>query len=138
MNYDMTGVDENMGFKLLPEGLYDAKILNVEEGISKNDDPIFAVTFEIQEGEHKGRFAWDRILFPKPGSSAIKIRGRSMHFLHVIGEPYEGKINIAIFNWIGKRCKIFVQHEVYEGKTYARVQGHDFAEQVTDTNEIPF
>ncbi|MFA5321190.1 MAG: DUF669 domain-containing protein [Smithella sp.] len=128
MKYNMTGVEEGGNFELLPEGVYVVKIKNTEDEMSRAGDPMVAVTFEIIEGDKAGQFAWDRILFPKKGSSAEKIRGRSMHFLHVIGEPYEGEIEIDRYNWVGKKCKIFVRHEEYEGKRYARVQGHDFIE----------
>ena len=142
-NSDMTGVEENTDFPLLPQGLYSCRVSNVEDGYSQAGDPMIKVTLEVISGEYVGRLAFDRILFPKKGSKAEKILGRSKHFLHSIDEPYEGAFVIDSDNWIGKKCDVFILHREYEGKTYANVRGYDPIDPETKkklpgNTEIPF
>jgi len=141
---DMTGIDEGRDFQLLPPGMYTCEVVNVEDGYSKAGDPMIKVTLEVAYGEYAGRLVFDRILFPKVGSPAEKILGRSKHFLHVIGEPYEDKFEVDSDNWVGKKCGVLVMHREYEGKMYANVRGYDFFEPAdqlderTDSEAVPF
>ena len=138
---NMTGVDEGKSFPLLPMGVYTVEVMLAEESESQAGDPMVKVTLEVTDGEYTGRLAFDRLLFPKPGSKAEKIKGRSMHFLHVIGEPYEGEFEVTCDNWVGKKCSIFVTHREYEGKTYANVRDYDSIDPKDAANkseQIPF
>ena len=50
---DLSNVDNSGGFHI-PEGTYRAKLVEVEQSVSKGGNPMFVWTFEISEGEHKG------------------------------------------------------------------------------------
>ena len=50
---DLSSVDNSGGFHI-PEGTYRAKLVEVEQSVSKGGNPMFVWTFEISAGEHKG------------------------------------------------------------------------------------
>lgn len=50
---DLTNVDTSGGMHI-PEGTYRAKLVEVEQSVSKGGNPMFVWTFEISAGEHKG------------------------------------------------------------------------------------
>lgn len=50
---DLTNVDTSGGFKI-PEGTYRAKLVEVEQSVSKGGNPMFVWTFEISAGDYIG------------------------------------------------------------------------------------
>lgn len=61
MKFDSKQTDQEIkegGFSLLPEGDYDAEVLECEETESKKGDPMFKVTLGIKEGEQRYK-VWD-------------------------------------------------------------------------------
>jgi hypothetical protein len=50
---DLSNVDTSGGFHI-PEGTYRAKLVEVEQSVSKGGNPMFVWTFEVVEGDHKG------------------------------------------------------------------------------------
>jgi len=110
---NLDGVDEQGEYKLPPQGKYNVEILEVADKTSKSGDPMLSVKFAVAEGEYSGCWVWDNIIISDdPESPGHKILGRSKHFLHCIGEPYEGDpVEWNCDNWIGKICKIKIDHE---------------------------
>jgi len=110
-NTDMTGVTPSKGFILAKEGIHQVEIVEVGEKYTKSGDPMPNVKMEVMNGSDAGAIIWDNIIIPKPGSSAEGIKGRTMHFLHVIGEPYEGDFTWNTDNWQGVKLFVRVKHE---------------------------
>lgn len=138
---DMTGVQEIGNFEVLPEGTYIFRIDDVTDNISKNGDPMINVRFIVVDGDYAGRKIWDNIIIPEQNSPAIKIKGRTMHFLHCIKEPYEGKFDWNSEMWVGKAVTIRVYHDEYNGKTRAKVAEYILDEdnqEVADSETVPF
>ena len=50
---DLTNVDSSNGYRI-PEGTYRAKLVEVEQSVSKGGNPMFVWTFEISAGDQKG------------------------------------------------------------------------------------
>lgn len=143
---DSEGAREGSGgFELVSEGWHVVELTEVSDKVSKNGDPMFGVKYEITQGQFKGQWLFDNIIIPQKGSPAFKIMGRTMHFLHVIGQPYEGKFDYDTEKWIWSKLKVNVKHEIQKegknaGKPVAKVKGHDFLTGKPDEkdDEIPF
>jgi hypothetical protein len=132
---NMRGVVESGSFKLLPEGIYNVIIIEVSERVTKNGDPMANVTFEVTSGDYSSSLVWDNIIFPIEGSLASKIKGRTMHFLHAIDEPYKNEeLSYDTLHWMRKPAKIEVIHELYKGNNQAKV-GNYIIDEVED---VPF
>lgn len=112
-----TGISEQGVFEPIPSGTYTVKITNKSDKTTQNGDPMVNIELTIQgSGDYAGRKVWDNIVIPQEGSPAIKILGRTKHFLHCIGEPYEGDIEIDSDAWLDKVITIVVGMDTYKGK----------------------
>lgn len=115
-----TGVKESDGsFVLLPQGKYAFEITEVGESVTTNGDPMAKLVLVVKEGEHKGNKVWDNIVIPNEGSKAWKIMGRTKHFLHCIGEEYEGEFDYDTSRWVLKTVVADVKHETQTQGKYA-------------------
>lgn len=114
-----TGVEEGTGFRLPPEGDYMVEIVEVGEKNTKNGDPMAMLTLEIKTGEYKGCKIWDNIVIPLPSSPSIAIMGRTKHFLHCIGEQYNGEFEYDTERWKLKKVNVTVKQEIQEQGKYA-------------------
>jgi hypothetical protein len=135
-----TGVQSSDGsnFEPIPDGQYLVQIVDFKERQTKNGDPMIAAQMEIVDGDHQGRVIFDNIIIPLgPESKAWGIMGRTKHFLHCIGEPHEGEIDIDPEAWIGRRVKIESHQETYfstaknKDVTNAKVKNYILDETVT-------
>lgn len=114
-----SGIEENSGYKLLPEGDYHFEIDEIAEKTTSNQDPMAMITLKVIEGIFKNCNVWDNIVIPAPNSPAIKIMGRTKFFWHCIGEPYEGDVSWDTSRWLHKRVWATVKHEVQKEGKYA-------------------
>ena len=121
---NFSGVEEQVGekpvFEPLPDGQYSLIIEKVEEKNTRNGDPIVSIRYRVIEGSKTGRKFYENIVF------ADGILGRSKHFLHVIGQPYEDDSKITPAKWIDAKLKATVGMEEYDGKLKNNVKIHDF------------
>ena len=137
--------EENTGqFTPIPEGTYEGMITEVSDKTTSKGDPMGNIKIEIQSREHKGKWVYDNIVIPLEGSPSFKIMGRTMHFLHCIGEEYKGKFIANTENWLWKKLKIQIKHEMqkegkYAGSLMARISSYDFADETKkDDSDILF
>lgn len=123
-NYDNYEENEG-GYRILPDGTYMFEIQQTEDKISSNNDNMVKITFECIDDDYYGTLVWDNILFPKPGSKSEKIIGRTKHFLHCIGEPFQGDFQVDTDNWQNKTVEIQVCEGEYEDKNGKKKQKND-------------
>ena len=141
-------VKESGMFELLPENDYAVEIAraratdnNGELQVTKNGDPMVSVMLEVIEGEYKGRTVWTNIIIfnISDPNDPPKGAGIAKHFLHVIGEPYEGDFVWDSDNWIGKQLKVTVKEGEYKGKPKNEVSNFDWINgRPEDTTDDPF
>ena len=114
---NMNDVNEQGTFKLLPEGEYlmqIAEVVDIDKFnmplTTKNGDPM--VRLMLKPVGQNDVWVWEQIVISEnPDSPGFQIKGRSKHFLHCIGEPYEGEFEWNSDNWKGKRVKATIKHE---------------------------
>jgi len=115
--FNLTDVKESGDFILVEEGEHLARIDEMRENITENGDEMFTIKLTIVAGVSVDGWVWDNIvLSDNPNSPGYKILGRTKHFLHCIGEPYEGNILIDTENWKGKEVRIKVFHDKFTNK----------------------
>jgi len=111
-NADFTNVNEQGVAPMIPKGQYQAEILSKKDNTSKNGDPMIAIQISIIGGKYDNQWLWDNIVIPRVGSPAFKIASRTKHFLHCIGEPFEGEFLWDSDRWIGRKLSIMVDIEL--------------------------
>ena len=140
-NVAMTNVNESGTYRLAPEGIHEAGISEITDKESTNGDPMVSVKLVITSSEGLDCVVWDNILIPEPDSPSAKILGRTKHFLHCIGESYEGDIEWNSDNWVLKRCKIRISHEPpneYHSYTKAVVEEYVLNGDMKQEDDTPF
>jgi len=74
LNFDANTVDPNVGFDPIPAGKYNAVIVDSEMKATKTGDGKYLeLTFEVLDGEFKGRKVWSRLNINNPNEKAQKI-----------------------------------------------------------------
>ena len=102
---DFSSVSELGDRDLLPADEYVVEISSVREAQTKSNLPLIKIRYRVVRGAYENRNVFDQIvIFPGDQSGA----GITKHFLHVIGEQYEGKCIIDPLKWIKKRLTISV------------------------------
>jgi hypothetical protein len=73
-NFDANSVDPNIEFEPIPAGKYLAMITESEMKPTKSGSGSYLqLTFQILEGEYKGRFVWARLNLNNPNATAVQI-----------------------------------------------------------------
>ena len=74
LNFNANEVEPNVGIEPVPAGKYNAVIIESELKPTKSGNGQFLeLTFEIIEGECKGRKVWARLNIDNPNSQAVQI-----------------------------------------------------------------
>ena|ERR1041385_4688876 len=100
-SYDSTGIDPDKkgGGKLVPEGWHLWRIKKAEPTKSKSGNFMVKLECEIINNiDLMGKTLPHWVTFlPKDKQGA----GIAIHFLKVIGQPWEGKFNVVVADWVG-------------------------------------
>ena len=121
-NYDT--VSESGNFEPLPEGNYTVKIEKIQETTTKKSGlPLIKIRYKvIDEGKFKNRILFDQItLFEGDAPGA----GITKHFLHVIGQPYQGDFEIDPGAWVDAelQVKIVIDKQYDSNKVKSHSEG---------------
>ncbi len=113
---DFTDVGE--GFEPLPIGWYNARVSEVAEGVSKNNNAKVDFTFDIlAPAANKNRKAWFTLsLLPQ---SLWRVKAA----LIALGIPkgdLSGQVDINWDSFLGIECSLRISHEVFEDKPRQR------------------
>lgn len=116
---DFAGVEA--GGRAIPDGLYLAEVKEVEEREGQDSgQPYLAWRFKvIEDGDAKGASVWDNT------SLTPQSLWRLRTLLECLGEKIpDSKYKIILERMVGKRCKIDVVNEDYQGKQRPRVSSY--------------
>ena len=59
MVFDLSGVEENKGFEVIPKGTYDAVVDELDFGDSKAGNPMVTIKYSITTPEYENRVIYD-------------------------------------------------------------------------------
>lgn len=87
INFNANEVEPLAGFDPIPAGKYQAVITESEAKATKNGSGTYLqFTFEIIDGEYKGRKIWERLNLANPNAQAVAIsRGRLSAICRAVG-----------------------------------------------------
>ena len=111
---DLSNV-ENNGFTI-PEGSYRAKLVDVEQSVSKGGNPMFVWTFEVSNGDHAG--------FQLKSFTAITPAAmwKVAETVEALGIGQTGTtVKFKRSDVIGKECGLVVENGEYNGNTRSQI-----------------
>lgn len=114
---DLSGVsDDAPGFEVLPRGIYDVVVDNVEYGISqRSGNPMWTWTFELDGGDFAGRkLFFHTVLTPEQLPRTKKVISRVAPEL--LNGPFDPAAVAAEGILLGKRARCRVDIRKYEGE----------------------
>ena len=66
-------VDDVLDFTPLPDGKYCCTVADVEEAKTQYGDEMWKLRFRVSEGQYKGRYIFDNMIFSTPGLKRVKL-----------------------------------------------------------------
>lgn len=87
LNFDANQVEPQQELKPMPEGEYKAAITASEnKQTKKGDGHYLALTFDVLDGEYKGRKLWTNLNLNNPNSTAVEIAKSELSAIcHAVG-----------------------------------------------------
>lgn len=74
LNFNANEVEPSIAFEAIPAGKYNAVIIETEMKATKAENGHYLeLTFEIIDGEYKGRKVWSRLNLDNPNAKAVQI-----------------------------------------------------------------
>lgn len=126
---DFTGVEAGGGGRLLPEGVYQFEVIDIERKVGESSkEPYLAFELAVaDDGEFKGTKCWDN--FSLQPQSLWKLRG----FLDAAGqETVDGPMDLDLDELVGLVVEAEVFHETYKGKDKHRIGSYLVSDGATD------
>jgi hypothetical protein len=113
---DLSAVPDEPVSTLIEPGTYAVIVTDAEERTASTGTDGIALDLEITEGSDKGRGLWDTCWVTEKAMWRVKKMLAALQF------PIpEGEFNLEPSQLIGRRMFVVVDHEMYDGKTRARV-----------------
>jgi hypothetical protein len=117
---DLSGTESVGGFDPLPPGWYSIRVDGAQETKSRSETPGVELTMCVEDPrEHANRLLWDTIWITQASLGFVKQK------LEAMGYPIpQGGFDLDPNSLVGRRCRVRVDHETYEGKTRVKVKGY--------------
>ena len=129
---DLTGVPEAGEYSIIPAGSYVmtctecfTKDENGADLHTKNLDPMWKLVLTVDPTEkYAGQKVFDHIIFG--GKQALKSRVKLI-LSRLGGKKTDGAVEIEPSDFVGKRCRVTIVEDEYEGKKNNKVafDGYD-------------
>jgi len=112
---DLSGVEEDAGFELLPKGTYDVIVENAEAKTSSSGNPMFSLTLVVTSGDFENRKLFTHVVF------APKTMGQAKRTINRLGlaELLEGPFAVdqdTADKFVGIYARAVVGIQKYEGE----------------------
>jgi len=143
MKIDFTGIPEPGDYAPIPDGSY---VMTCEEVNTKDEhgadlatshgDPMWRLVFAVDPpNEFAGRKIFDQVIFG--GKLALRSRLKLI-CSRLAGKKCDGQIEIEPADFVGKRCRVTVFQDEYNGKKNNKVQfaGYDHLDAVGPGNGV--
>ena len=121
MKLDFKKIPDVQEFPPIPEGQYLCQLESVEESATQTGNEMWTVRFVVEDGPHRGRYLWDRLVFSDAAFPRVKL------FASSLGIDVSGELDFNPQLVTGRSCYVTVGIEEYEGKQRNKVPFHGFA-----------
>ena len=109
-------------YELVPEGWY--HVILDTWSMQRVDDVWrkFTIKYQVMKGDESGDTYLGDTLTEWRTFGNPKLKGFNKHWLHMIGQPYEGEPLIVNPDlWPGAQVRVKIKHKLFNEKTYANI-----------------
>lgn len=110
--------EQTDGFQPIPEGEYEAYVFDVEKTEFRSGNDGYKITYNIAEGQYKGRRLWDNLVITPKAYWKL-----AQFWKAVTGLSGEVEVDTdQLADFVGKRVlvKVGIEQNTYQGKTEDR------------------
>ena len=114
---DFGNVDDAQDYSPLPAGRYLVTLTEVGEAKTKYGDEMWKLRFVVDEGQYKGRYIFDNLVFSEAALKRVKL------ICSRLGLDVSGELDLTPGLIKGCRCSVSVEVADYtdqEGETKSR------------------
>lgn len=109
--FDLSGVEEQTSFELIPKGIYDAVVDELEFGESKAGNPMITVKYQLTDAQYENRTLYDYWVLAGNGSE-FGLAKLKKFLVRVCPNVDISNFNPAVFAEqglaIGNQCRVSV------------------------------
>jgi hypothetical protein len=105
---DFANVDDVQDFSPLPDGKYLCMLADLEEGSTRHGDEMWRLKFQVAEGEYKGRYVFDNLVFSDSAMKRVKL------VCSRLGIDVSGEVDLTPDMLLGKMAVLTLEQEEYE------------------------
>jgi hypothetical protein len=105
---DFNKIDDVVDFSPLPPGKYMCKLADIEEASTQGGDEMWNLKFQVIDGEHTGRYVFDRLVFSQAALKRVKL------VCSRLGINVDGELDLTPQMLAGRTCLLSIQNEEYE------------------------
>jgi len=119
---DLSGVDADAGFEVIPRGIYPVTIAALEFGMSqRSGKPMWTCELEIEDGEYAGRTLYHHISFSEKALPRTK-KTISRIAPELLEGPFSPEEVADESTLLGRRARARVDIRRYEGENRNNVR----------------
>ncbi len=111
---DLSGVPTGY---TIPNGEYTVELMNVEQGVSKSDNPQYIWYFEVVD--HPQHSGWELRVFTALTPAAMWKVAETVEALGLTGQG--NTIRFKRSDVVGKRCRAVVEEQEYNGTVRSQI-----------------
>lgn len=120
---DLSGVDTDGDFPLMPRGKYNCMVDSVEYKLSNaNDNPMWAMRLSVQEGEFAKRVLFTNVVFTENSLFRVKQTLEALGVSHLLKSKFDASSDEVIDELVGLECTVVLDHRMWEGKKRENVK----------------
>ncbi len=101
-------IEDVQDFTPLPKGSYPCEVVKVEEQRTQRGDEMWRLSLAITQGEYKGRYVFDNLVFSEKGQKRVK------HLCNALGLDVSNDVDLTSDMLLGRMCNVDVDVEDYE------------------------
>ncbi len=124
-NFDKKESETDRDFSLIPDGIYDARIEDIEERTARSGNRYKRLTFRLfgdraEKEKVARRMVWDNLVLIE------QVEWKIQNLLYACSLPYEGTVTLSD-SWselIGKELKIGIGTTEYQGQKRNEVKNY--------------
>ena len=105
---DFSKIDDVQDFQPLPDSDYLCRLSEIEEASTTQGDEMWKLRFEVIEGEHKGRYLFDNLVFSEAAMKRAKL------ICSRLGLDVSGELDLTPGMIEGRTCYVTTEVEEYE------------------------
>lgn len=108
--YNWDEIECGDGYAPMSPGIYPCQLINIDEKLTQFGDELWNLKWVVLEGEYKGRYIFDNLVFSKAALKRVKL------VCARLGIHLRGEVELTKDMLLGKKVFVEINIEEYQDK----------------------